>query len=543
MLDASIPLAVRPAPVENPMEVYGRVLALRGMLQQQQLHNEQLHAYQLENQQRQREMDAQQTLGRLLDQHSAIDPAGNLVTDSAAVMKGLGAAGYGSEALKYDTARRANLKSAFDAAEAQVKLNGTRAGRLGSLFGAVLGADPASRPQAYQTAVQQAVNERLLDPQKAQEMLSHPYGPDLEASMQRFQDQAMTAQQQHQAALATLREMREKAVSDSIIARNQSTTAKNQADLAQTNRQNAAGILAAAPDQAGYAKVWYGLDAKVRDQFPHPDDWDEDTAQQVGRIGMTPAQQTQADREAQMEEHQAQLEKQGWARIGLERQRVSAELQRLNAANGTGPIDRREADRLLARLAPVENGLNRQRKQLGAAIAGTKENDGTVNHKLYVDRLGNVKPMAAASQGDEETAAALVEEMRGRYGDVTDELKRTIADKNSLLQRSGRQVGVATEDAWAALDAGDAKLFGTGRPANGPQQSAGTPAPAQAGLQTAGTPAAKPTAPVPSKTAAPQQYKINGASYTVGQTIVSGGKRYKFLGLKPNGKVSAEPLD
>lgn len=124
-------------------------------------------------------------------------------------------------------------------------------------------------------------------------------------------------------------------------------------------------------------------------------------------------------------------------------------------------VDRRKAQGEIDKIKVEESHLNRLRDQLGTAI--TKGN-------IYVDKQGNVKSLQAASGGDQEVASSLLEEMKGRFKGASDDLKRAVADKNTLHEAYiGAPGSVSTEQAHKAIDEGTEKLFN-------PQANGATPA-------------------------------------------------------------------
>ncbi len=321
-IDASIPLNVQPPKIEDPTLALEKVYTLRHLVQQGQIQQAQLKAAQQQNDARARTAAAQDSLSKLLSTHTTLGENGAITTDHGAVMKGLAAAGFGPEAMKYDTQRRADLKSAIDLQEQQVKLNGEKAKRLGSIAGSVLQATAAQRPVAYRTALHQAVQEGLISGDAAQQLAQQPYSPEVEAQLQGFVSSAMTADQQHTAHLADLREIREKALADTTIPKNKAQTVEAEQATAIRARQDAAGRLAAATSAEQYAQVLNGLPHGLATQFPAASEWDaKKTPTAVRQLGMTAEQQTTAAattaRDTRTAAHQTFTEGQERTRTGL----------------------------------------------------------------------------------------------------------------------------------------------------------------------------------------------------------------------------------
>ena len=108
-------------------------------------------------------------------------------------------------------------------------------------------------------------------------------------------------------------------------------------------------------------------------------------------------------------------------------------------------VDRRLAAKQLDDLIGQEAGLHRQRLALGNAIE---------SGSIYVDPQGRIKPMDAASGGNEATKAALIEEMKNRFSLATNQVNDVIARKNAIGGQLGIQPRVSTEAAQAAVSAG-----------------------------------------------------------------------------------------
>lgn len=207
--------------------------------QERQLRAQQLESNAVGLEEKKKSISAGDELSRLLNQHSKPTTDGGLETDHGAVIQGLTAKGYGPEALKYDAQRRADLKSALDAQEQKVKLNGQKAERLGSLAGSVPQVDWTSPDAAVQaTAAQQSLHramdqakaEGLLDEAHVQALYNQPYTQAVEAQVRQFGAQAMKSAEQHTAHIADLNEVR--AATDETF-----KAAKDKRDAAAAQRE------------------------------------------------------------------------------------------------------------------------------------------------------------------------------------------------------------------------------------------------------------------------------------------------------------------
>jgi hypothetical protein len=161
----NIPLDVKSPQIENPFDVYSRVLQNRNLMQQGQLHQAQLEQYGLENQQRTESIQSQKDLADLLAKNTTIGPDGSSTTDHAAVMQGLAQRGHGAEALKYDADRRANQTAMLANTATKLENAKRQLDELGSLSGSVLNAPDDQKEAAFQNARSIAIEKGFDQPQ------------------------------------------------------------------------------------------------------------------------------------------------------------------------------------------------------------------------------------------------------------------------------------------------------------------------------------------------------------------------------------------
>src|SRR5262249_2759944 len=83
--------------------------------------------------------------------------------------------------------------------EKQLQTNATKAGRLGSIAGTIQG------PDDWDPAILQGLREGVIDAPMARYLRDHGYDANL---VSKFQNQALTVQQQHEAQLKNLQEAR-----------------------------------------------------------------------------------------------------------------------------------------------------------------------------------------------------------------------------------------------------------------------------------------------------------------------------------------------
>jgi hypothetical protein len=287
----------------------GQVMAMKNAQQQNVLGQQHLQAYQLENQQRQRALDAQKAIGNAFTKNTKMGEDGNIQVDHMGVQRDLNAAGYGPEAMKVDTERRADLKAGFETHEAETKLHTAQAARLGSLAGSVPKVDwaspqaPAQSKAAHDAlirAAQQAVSEKLLDPATAQKLASAEYSPEVEQQLQQWGVGAMTSAQQGEEFNRHLTQAREQSLADANLLEHKARLPGIQAKSEAEVRENISPQLAAAPTVGARNTLVSAISPAMRSQYgqlpgaPDSVPTDEDRTRD-NRLGMTPAQATGAD--------------------------------------------------------------------------------------------------------------------------------------------------------------------------------------------------------------------------------------------------------
>ena len=158
-INPNISLQARPPQTAGPMEQYGQMLSLRNLMQQNQTGK-------IRNLMMQQEIDEQpiimdayaQSKGDLFQTLKKAATSGKVRPET---LMGLHAAA---------------VKQAEDEArltKQELEINASKSSRLADLV------DSITDDNTKQVAVQQAMAEGLIDPQKSQELLSTPFGPEM----------------------------------------------------------------------------------------------------------------------------------------------------------------------------------------------------------------------------------------------------------------------------------------------------------------------------------------------------------------------------
>jgi len=179
-IDPSISLGVRIPQINldipSPIQQFGQMLSLRGLMEQQQLRKMQIA-------QEQMQLDALKTANAGQQEFRRRMMAGENLTPGQSY--GILGSQQGS----------AFLKAQSEIEEQNLKTRVARSQRLGSLAGS------ASDTPSFNRAILQAHSEGLFDDETARQMLAHGYNPKL---IQQFQAQAMTALEQDTSRLKQL---------------------------------------------------------------------------------------------------------------------------------------------------------------------------------------------------------------------------------------------------------------------------------------------------------------------------------------------------
>lgn len=294
MIDPSIPLQVKSFEAPDIGQAFTKMLALKGMMQQQQMG-------QLQLQQTQQEMQDQQKL-----RQAYMESGGDLEKLRTRAME-LGVGPKSMMALNQGLLKQRETLANISDKELTVKKSVTQA--LGSGAQAVLQLPPEARAQGYAEVRSNLIRQGMIKPGDAPEQYPGDEAVQLHANSARTSQQIIDS---------ILKERQVKAdETRAQAAATQAQTGQNRETREQTEstarlpgvqaetetkvRQNAAAVLGSATDQADYEKKRGSLPFAVARQFP-----DQFNREAVLRVGMAPAQQEAATR-AQMPNTEAEL--------------------------------------------------------------------------------------------------------------------------------------------------------------------------------------------------------------------------------------------
>lgn len=255
--------------------------------------------------------------------------------------------------------------------------------------------------------------------------------------------------------------------------------------------------------------------------LPKPDDpsapLDEEVINNLQQIGMTPTAQATSMLTKQQRETQAEANN--------ERKRHNQAMESINAARASRERGETANSQAVNR-RQWERELNKLKEEEEVAVAARTNLENALNSggKLYADEKGTTKAMTTASKDESLTADALGKRMKAQYETLTNRLKRITADKNSLGESLGMQIGVPTPKLHQGFDADLQRIKSIGQAA----PTAGVPVPPPAASP---TPAAQPQAPA-KQPAAGQTVKMkapNGQEQDVPADQVG---HFKKLGAK-----------
>lgn len=485
-IDPNIALSVKAPEVENPVDSFGRVLSLKNLMQQGQLHQQQMEENRLKMQQQRDAMAGDDALAGLYAQHAKSGPDGGMDWD--AVETGLAQQGHGKLAQSIGTQRRAEQRLALDDHQKKFTLARDQNKMAGELVGPIANASADTAPEdlesMYQTARQSAARAGL-DMKAHPETLLNPDGTPNPAAVNHvvgLYHGAMGAEQQavrHQADLDFAQKLVE--FKDKV--------ASGAPDTEKKWLSYVAGLASAAGDQQHWDAALLsakkaGAPDTVLSQFDK--DYSPDAVTRAANLGMSPEQREAAGQRKDSADALAAYRDES---LALRAEVASRE--RGQTANSQA-VDRRQAVTEIDKFNLEESKLNRMRLQLGQAIG---------SGAVYISPTGVAKSMKDAAKENDETTAGMIADMVARYRQATDELHQLIPNKYNVYGRLGVTPTVPLADIHAAIDAGDAKLkkkypdlFGGAAPAAGPPAAPAGSAPPTAAPATA-TAAAPPASP------------------------------------------------
>lgn len=458
---------VVPPQINDPTQVMSRVATLGNIVQERQLHQQQVQENTIKLQEMQQNQKDQQAFNALYVQNNG---------DMDKTIEGAAKAGVSPMYVSKAAEAHQTLRTkAAQLDEATLKNTQERGNQFaGYLLPIKSIQDPDQKAAAYADAYRDAVSKKLIDPNDQSIPSTYPGDAGLDSAIAH----AMGAKEYSTYGLNTLREAREKADADqkAKMAGPQLTEA-----TAKANEQTTK----AASQELSAAKSQTDWDNTIK-KYPGSEKtfgtmYSPEAVSRASELGITPEQRTRnaeikqahddltdyRNRDKGPKTHEDYIADAAdptsatrqQSQVVLDKE-VEQHLKELKPGSATGS---------LRTYITNEGKLNRMRSTLGTAIS---------SGKVYVDRNGGMKPIA--SLGDEDAQAAGVEEMKNRFHDVTDELKGVIEEKNNTIIKSGGQPTVTTQQAHAALDAGTSKLFTPKGTAPAPAKPAAA-APVQAG--------------------------------------------------------------
>ncbi len=453
MSSATIPLAVQPPPINNPLDTYSKLLSLRTMQQQnaqrQQLFPEQLQAAQLENEQR--ELANQQHVRMLKSQEmlqkAYMDAGGDLNKTSQLARQ------YGvlpNDVMNLEKMRR-------EAAEKDAKIEKDQRDVMMKNSDAIVGRVDAflrdnneeEQGKLYPQLLDGFLRDKLLKPDEVSQILQHyPEYPGKQV-MQQFRNlhttnsinlkdadlvakQASTAASQsttkknnltiasktvpddpdayaawYQQQPADIQAKVPAEYSPEAVKRikswqlnplQQAEVPGKQAQSQQEQRESDSAQLSAAAQvgKDAYAEAWYRLDPDRRKVFPHPDTYGKNTPELVRQFGMKPAQQQTAQHQQNMEDIALGNQAISRGRLSVEQANSRRQQQQFDVTYGSlvtpdgRPMDP-EAAKAVASQDPLANAIaNYQVAPPAATTRGGAPNP-TMRKVLYINPGYDVK--------------------------------------------------------------------------------------------------------------------------------------------------------
>jgi integrase len=273
-IDTSIYRNIEPVQMPDPMESYGRALSLKSLIDRGQMNAITLREH--EQKLRERQQDE-------ADDEKVRQAFGELKGDIAKLPEKV--AGKVSQKRQLaiikqvDDWRKENQTIGKD----ELAIRKSQAERFGSIAASVKD-EPSLR-----RAVGTALAEKLIGPDQAAEWNARPWDDNTKAAIAQLAQQGMSVAEIHAAGIKDL-ESRQK------TEKHETELPGVQAKTAQEIRENVATQLAAAARKGKeeYHRVRGKLSYDVARQFP--EDWTDQTGDEVLRLGMTPAQEATAAR-------------------------------------------------------------------------------------------------------------------------------------------------------------------------------------------------------------------------------------------------------
>jgi hypothetical protein len=182
--------------MQDPLENYTKALSIKHLIDQQrqqqqmaplqlQAAQEQLKGAQMENQQRQQGLTDDKGAREFFASNP--DPTAEEILAKLGPKVGIPI-----------------VKSRFEAEEARLKMGSQKSTQLGQIAGSI------KDEQSFHRGIGDALSRGLITREHAAQFLQMPWGPETQAQVQQIAQQAMTAEQQHDAELKDLEEARKR---------------------------------------------------------------------------------------------------------------------------------------------------------------------------------------------------------------------------------------------------------------------------------------------------------------------------------------------
>lgn len=281
-LDPSIPLSVRPPQVTPPAEAMGQQLSLRNAVNQGQLQQQSIQAAQMENQERQLQLQSQQAIRQAyMDSDGDYDKLPMMAAKNGALPKDVMAL---NQTITQMRLHHAQLD------ETTLKNNAAKADQLGGLFEPIITAPPEQKQALYENAVRAGQQKGLIsDPNYSTQ---YPGDDSVKLLVNQFKGAKQLNEEAHQRKI----EQSAQQTADARKLAAESGKQKTNLELLEKKKQDAASELSLAKTPQEYQQKLDSLEHGVATRFLSavpPEQFDPKTSPQILRqVGMTPEQQT-----------------------------------------------------------------------------------------------------------------------------------------------------------------------------------------------------------------------------------------------------------
>lgn len=301
MIDPTIALGIQQPHINTPQEVQAQRLQLGALMSGQALQQQALQSGALKLQQEQRTAAGQEAMRKELAANTSRNADGTLAIDYGRSIGDLAQAGYTDEAFSLQSLQQQQKMSAITQQQETLKAKKANNEYIGGLAQSVLNAPAEMRPRLWQGAIEQAVNAGIPE---APSFRGMPYDEGL---VHTIANQSMSAQQQMDIQIKELQTkadlLKGTAAKTEADTKQDEWTVKKpgeQADSVQKQLSSASMQLASARNPQDYQSKYNSLPPEIAANFPPPQAWQgARTGAAVIKIGMTPAQQTNAAAEQQ----------------------------------------------------------------------------------------------------------------------------------------------------------------------------------------------------------------------------------------------------